>query len=81
MRTIVSTIVGEGLDSTIFIGLAFGGTLPAGVIVGIVAGQWAIKVLYEVAATPLTYTAVGWLKSRERVDTFDYETNFNPVRL
>ena len=81
MRTIGSTIVGEGLDSAIFITIAFGGTAPTGVIAGIIAGQWAVKVLYEVVATPLTYAAVGWLKSRERLDTFDYETNFNPIRL
>lgn len=81
MRTIGSTIVGEGLDSAIFVGLAFAGTTPAGVLTGIIAGQWIVKVLYEVAATPLTYAVVGWLKSRERVDTFDYGTNFNPIRL
>jgi len=48
---------------------------------GIVAGQWLVKVVYEAAATPLTYAAVAWLKSREQVDTFDYDTDFNPVRL
>jgi uncharacterized integral membrane protein (TIGR00697 family) len=81
VRTIGSTIVGEGLDSLIFIGLAFGGTVPGPVLVGIVAGQWAAKVLYEAAATPLTYAVVAWLKVRERVDTFDYDTDFNPIRL
>jgi queuosine precursor transporter len=81
MRTIGSTIVGEGLDSAIFVGLAFAGTTPAGILTSIIAGQWIVKVLYEVAATPLTYAVVGWLKSRERVDTFDYDTNFNPIRL
>ena len=45
------------------------------------AGQWLVKVVYEAAATPLTYAAVAWLKSREQVDTFDYDTDFNPVRL
>lgn len=81
VRTIGSTIVGEGLDSAIFIGLAFGGTVPGTALAGIVGGQWAAKVLYEAAATPLTYAAVGWLKSRERIDTFDYTTDFNPIRL
>ena len=81
MRTIGSTIVGEGLDSAIFVALAFGGTMPGGVLAHVIAGQWGAKVLYEVAATPLTYAVVGWLKSRERVDTFDYQTDFNPIRL
>ena len=81
VRTIGSTIVGEGLDSAIFVGLAFGGAVPSASLPGIIAGQWAVKVLYEAAATPLTYAVVGWLKSRERLDTFDYQTDFNPIRL
>jgi hypothetical protein len=39
------------------------------------------KVLYEAAGTPLVYAVVGWLKARERIDTFDVETDFNPIRL
>jgi queuosine precursor transporter len=81
MRTIGSTVVGEGLDSLVFVVLAFAGTVPGGVLAGIVAGQWVVKVLYEAAATPLTYAAVAWLKSRERLDTFDLHTDFNPLRL
>jgi len=80
-RTIGSTIVGEGLDSVVFVTLAFGGTLPWGVVTGMIGAQWAIKVLYEAAATPLTYAVVGWLKSREGVDAFDRDTDFNPIRL
>lgn len=81
VRTIGSTIVGEGLDSGLFVALAFGGLVPAGALLGIVLGQWWVKVAYEAAATPLTYAAVAWLKSREQVDTFDYETDFNPLHL
>jgi uncharacterized integral membrane protein (TIGR00697 family) len=81
VRTIGSTVVGQALDSVVFVGLAFAGAVPAGALVGIVAAQWFVKVAYEAIATPLTYAAVGWLKSRERVDTFDYGTDFNPVRL
>jgi queuosine precursor transporter len=80
-RTIGSTVVGQGLDSAIFITLAFAGTVPLGALAGIVVGQWAVKVVYEAAATPLTYAAVRWLKSRESLDTFDYRTDFNPIRL
>jgi uncharacterized integral membrane protein (TIGR00697 family) len=81
LRTIGSTVVGQGLDSLVFVTLAFAGALPAGALAGLVAAQWAVKVAYEAAATPLTYAAVGWLKSRERLDTFDDQTDFNPLRL
>jgi uncharacterized integral membrane protein (TIGR00697 family) len=81
VRTIGSTIVGQALDSLLFITLAFAGTVPPGALIGIVAGQWGVKVLYEAAATPLTYAVVGWLKASEGLDTFDYQTDFNPIRL
>jgi len=80
-RTIGSTVVGQALDSVVFVTLAFAGVVPTGALVGIVAAQWLVKVVYEALATPLTYAAVAWLKSREQVDTFDYGTDFNPVRL
>ncbi|HEV8586602.1 MAG TPA: queuosine precursor transporter [Methylomirabilota bacterium] len=80
-RTIGSTVVGQALDSAVFVTLAFAGTVPAAVLAHIVAGQWVFKVLYEAAATPLTYAAVAWLKAREGVDAYDTDTDFNPVRL
>lgn len=80
-RTIGSTLVGQALDTAIFVTLAFAGTVPGAVLAGIVAGQWAVKVAYEAAATPLTYAAVAWLKASERVDAYDYDTDFNPMRL
>ena len=81
LRTIGSTVVGQGLDSLVFVGLAFAGAVPGGALLAIVGSQWLVKVVYEAAATPLTYAAVAWLKSRERLDTFDVQTDFNPLRL
>jgi uncharacterized integral membrane protein (TIGR00697 family) len=81
VRTIGSTVVGQALDSAIFVTLAFAGTLPGSALAGVVAGQWIAKVLYEAAGTPLVYAVVGWLKGREGVDAYDVETNFNVFRL
>ena len=81
IRTIGSTVVGQGFDSVVFVTLAFAGAMPASALAGLVGAQWAVKVAYEAAATPLTYAAVAWLKSREQIDTFDYDTDFNPLRL
>lgn len=81
LRTIGSTVVGQGLDSAVFVTLAFAGVVPGPALAALVAGQWLVKVAWEAAATPLTYAAVWWLKSRERLDTFDHETDFNPIRL
>jgi uncharacterized integral membrane protein (TIGR00697 family) len=80
-RTISSTLVGEGLDSLVFITLAFIGTTPPGALAGIIVTQWLFKVSYEVLATPLTYVIVNRLKVVEGLDVFDRETDFNPIRL
>ena len=78
-RTIGSTIVGEGLDSLIFVTIAFAGT-GAGLANPIVT-TWLIKVGYETAATPLTYAIVNFLKRREGIDVFDGETRLTPVAV
>jgi len=76
-RTIGSTVVGEGLDSLIFVTIAFAGT-GAGLANPIVT-TWLIKVGYETLATPLTYASVGYLKRREGVDVYDTHTQFTPL--
>jgi len=79
IRTIGSTIVGEGADSVIFITVAFFGVLPAGTIVATIMSQWLFKVVYETLATPLTYLVVGALKRAEHVDYYDFQTDFSPL--
>jgi len=80
-RTIGSTLVGQGLDTVVFVTLAFAGTVPTRTLGTIIVAQWAVKVAYEAAATPLTYAAVGYLKTSEHVDVYDHGTNFSPIRL
>ena len=81
MRTMGSTLVGQGLDSMVFITLAFAGTVPSKVLVLAVITQWLIKSVYEAAATPLTYVIVGFLKRHDGMDVYDYNTQFNPLLL
>ena len=78
-RTIGSTIVGQGLDTSIFISLAFIGT-PSFVPV-MLLHHWLAKIAIEAVATPLTYTIVNFLKKKEAIDTYDYDTNFNPFSI
>ena len=80
-RTIGSTIIGEGLDSLIFISIVFWGMLPFPILLTAIVTQWIFKVIYEIIATPLTYAIVNFLKAREGMDIYDYDTNCNPFRL
>ena len=77
-RTIGSTLVGQGLDSAVFVVLAFSGTIPTGALLGIIVVNWVFKSAYEAAATPLTYLVVNFLKRRENLDVYDRDTSFNP---
>lgn len=82
MRTIGSTIVGQGLDSLLFYPLAFVGTpgWSSAAIAQVVVSQFLLKTLWEAALTPATYAAVGFLKRREGIDVFDDATDFTPFR-
>ena len=80
-RTIGSTVVGEGLDSLVFMTLAFWGEIPMAGLAAAIITQWLVKSAYEGAVTPLTYVAVKFLKRREGIDTYDYKTRFNPFLL
>jgi uncharacterized integral membrane protein (TIGR00697 family) len=75
-RTIGSTVVGEGLDTAVFITLAYIGT--ASFVPIMILYHWLIKTGYEAVATPFTYAVVNYLKKKEAIDTYDYETKFNP---
>jgi queuosine precursor transporter len=79
MRTIGSTLVGEGLDSLVFITAAFAGTIPGDGLLTAIVTQWLFKCAYEIVATPLTYAVVGFLKRKEHLDTYDDGTRFNPL--
>ena len=78
LRTISSTIVGQGADSAIFISIAFWGIFATADIGLAILSQWVFKVVYETLATPLTYLIVNWLKKVEQEDFFDHKTDFNP---
>ncbi len=80
-RTIGSTLVGQGLDSLIFITLAFAGTIPTEALLGAVVTQWLVKSAYEALATPVTYAVVGHLKRSDGLDVYDRDTRFNPLAL
>ncbi len=80
-RTIGSTLVGQGVDTLVFMAIAFGGTYAMPVFMAMVMGQYLWKVGYEIAATPLTYVFVGWLKRKEDMDAFDQGIKYNPFGL
>lgn len=80
LRTILSTIIGEGFDSVIFIMISFWGMMDNHTIFTMILFQYLFKVCYEIICTPLTYAVCGWLKKKEGIDTFDEGIRYNVVR-
>jgi uncharacterized integral membrane protein (TIGR00697 family) len=81
LRTISSTVVGQGLDSIIFILVAFSGATPGNALLTAILTQWLVKVVYEAAATPLTYVVVNFIKRQEGIDVYDENISFNPLSV
>lgn len=77
-RTIGSTLVGQGLDSLVFMLIAFIGIIPANALANAIITQWLVKSAYEAIFTPMTYRIVAFLKRREGIDVYDHNTRFNP---
>lgn len=77
VRTILSTVVGEGFDSIIFITVSFLGTMETSVVLQMILFQYLFKVCYEVLFTPLTYLIVSFVKKKEEIDTYDYDVKYN----
>ncbi|MDR0403471.1 MAG: queuosine precursor transporter [Treponema sp.] len=80
MRTIGSTLVGEFLDSFIFVLVAsLAGVFGWGVFVSLVLTNYLFKCALEAALTPLTYLVAGKLKKAEGIDVYDEGIRYSPL--
>lgn len=80
-RTIGSTLIGQLVDTGVFLLIAFWGVLPNELLWTIFISNYVFKVGVEVLFTPITYQVVNFLKRAEREDVYDWDTNFNPLAL
>ncbi len=80
-RTIASTLVGEGIDTLLFVLIAFYGTLSGELLGAIIISNYLFKCGLEALATPITYRIVNGLKRTEKEDYYDHDTDFNPFKV
>ena len=82
-RNIGSTLVGQGVDTVLFVSIATllhaPGFVPE-IWLTLVAANYIFKCGVEILMTPGTYKVVNNLKKEEKSDYFDHDTNFNPFR-
>lgn len=76
LRTITSTLIGEGLDTLLFIPIVFIGVLDLKSILFLMIDTYILKVLLEVVLTPITYKVVKFIKRKENEDTFDNKVEY-----
>ena len=81
MRTIGSTVVGQFVDSVLFVLIGFAGVFPSALLCVAVLSGWGFKVVYEALATPLTYWVVSYLKRLEGIDHFDRREKYRLFKL
>ncbi|PIQ76682.1 transporter [Candidatus Peregrinibacteria bacterium CG10_big_fil_rev_8_21_14_0_10_49_24] len=82
MRTIGSTLVGQALDTAVFVLIASAfGVFPWAIALSLIVANFIFKVGIEILCTPLTYSVVRFLKAAEKEDFFDTKTDFNPFHL
>lgn len=79
MRTIGSTLVGELLDSVVFVMVAFAGLFSWSTLFNIMLSNYLFKTFIEIIFTPITYKIVFFIKHKENVDVYDYDVNYNPI--
>ncbi len=85
-RMIASTLVGEGLDTLVFVSVATAisvwtkmGLFEWADFGSLVLTNYMFKCGIEILMTPLTYLVVNRLKKVEQEDFYDYHTRFSPV--
>jgi uncharacterized integral membrane protein (TIGR00697 family) len=80
-RLVASTVVGQAVDTSVFVLIAFSSRYSLAEMGPIIAWGWGFKVAWEVVALPLTSFVVNYLKKAEGVDYYDLHTNFNPFHF
>lgn len=81
IRFIASTLAGQGVDTIVFVSIAFIGVLPSEALPGIILAGWAFKVCWEIIVLPISLPITKWLKKAENIDVYDRDTNFNPFHI
>ncbi len=90
LRAIFSTLVGEGADSIVFFPLAFyllpwlfdgAPKVSPRILLSLMLTQIIAKTLYEIIVLPLTIRLVRKVKAIEKVEVYDDDISYNPLKI
>ena len=80
-RAILSTLIGEGVDSLIFFPFAFAGIIPFSDMIPMMLAQTSLKTLYEILVLPVTIRVVNFIKRTEQTDVYDEGISYNLLKV
>ena len=81
VRAILSTLLGEGVDSLIFFPFAFAGVIPLSDMLPMMLAQTMLKTLYEILVLPVTIRVVSYIKRTEQIDVYDEGISYNILKV
>lgn len=81
LRALSSTMIGVGIDTILFMHIAFLFVLPYQQIWKVIGVMYFLKVIYEIFVLPITYKITHFLKRKDKMDYYDFTTRFNPFSL
>jgi uncharacterized integral membrane protein (TIGR00697 family) len=67
LRNNASTMLSQLIDTTIFITIAFYGTMPIAILGSLIVTQYVFKFLASIVNTPLVYVLVNLIRRQESV--------------
>lgn len=81
LRLIGSSIIWQGIDTTLFVIIAFYGIFSTEVLIAMIVSNYIWKLATEIIATPITVRVIAFLKKKDETDVYDRNTNFNPFQF
>lgn len=81
LRFILSTVVGQGVNTAVFYTFGLWGLLSGSFLIRSIALASVAKIVVEIVMLPVTIRVAEWLKRREGIDFYDAETDFNPLKF
>ncbi|MGB6975872.1 MAG: queuosine precursor transporter [Gammaproteobacteria bacterium] len=81
LRSILSSAVGEGIYNIFWVLISFGHALSEFETMHMMFSMWLYKIVFTTIINVPGSFFVKFLKEKEGIDNFDYNTNFSPFKL
>lgn len=81
IRALLATAVGHALFSAIWVLMFHIGEVNTSYLLKMIASMYALKMSFEIFATPFANALSNYLKRKEGFDLYDININYNPFKF